>query len=119
MQIQPLNQPNFKGNVYFISNYSNRALPALQTAFEKEMPKLNKMIQNKNYNLYITQNKNNMNFFNIDANTSIEEVRKTPQGRVKIFKDAISAATEAAQDAIDLFEEHLACLKNKQKYNIK
>jgi hypothetical protein len=119
MQIQPVNQPNFRGSVYFLSNHGDRALPALRSVFEKEVPKLEKIMQDKNYNLYITQNKSNMNLYNVDANTSIENVRKFPEGRVKIFKDAAEAVMDAAQDAINIFEEHLAYLKIREKIDIK
>ena len=119
MQIQSLNQPNFRGNVYILNRSGKKASQAVQSAFEKELPKLENLMQDKKYNLYISPNKNNNALYNIDANTSFNKVKEAPQGRVKIFKNAIDAVTEAAEDAINIFEEHLAYLKNREKFDIK
>ena len=75
--------------------------------------KMRAMIKDKPYDVFISQNKNS-EFLNVDANSSFENVKKGIQGKVKVNRNALEAFPQAIQDAIDIFEEHLAALKIRE-----
>ena len=127
MQIQSVNyQPNFEGKVIgkgvMLLKDSHWDVPA---GMDKnaciEIPdnllnKMREMVKDKNYDVFISPNKNNTDFINVDANTSFENVQNGIQGRIKVNRNIFEAFPQAMQDAMDLFEEHLTDLKNKANF---
>ena len=130
MQIQPVNyQPNFNGKLVgkgiMLLKDSHWDVPAgMDKNICLEIPdnlinKLRLMVKEKPYDVFISPNKSNSEYLNVDANTSFEEVEKGIQGRIKVSKNVLEALPNAVQDAMDLFEEHLYDLKNKKNILIK
>ena len=125
MLIQPVTyQPNYKGklkgmNGVMILKDSYWDIPAgMDAHYCFELPdnlvnKMRNMVKEKPYDVFVSPNKNNLEFVNVDADTSFENVEKGIQGRIKVARDAIMTLPKAIQDAMDLFEENLANLTSK------
>ena len=125
MQIQSINcQPSYKGNLkgvgVMLLKDSHWDVPAgMDKNLCIEIPdnllnKMRDMIKEKPYDVFISQNKSNSDFLNVDANTSFENVKKGIQGTIKVNRHVFEAFPQAIQDAMDLFEEHLVNLKLKK-----
>jgi len=76
--------------------------------------KMRQMVKDKSYDVFVSPNKQNPEFLNIDAGDSFESVQKGLQGRIKVNRNAIEAFPQAIQDAMDIFEEHLAGVKKRK-----
>ena len=127
MHIQPItNQPNYKGKLIgkgvMLLKDSHWDVPAgMDKNACLEIPDnlLNKMrdlIKDKPYDIFLSQNKKNPDFINIDAGDSFQKVQQGLQGKIKVRRDTLVAFPQAIQDAMDLFEDHLELLKKKKKF---
>ena len=67
--------------------------------------KMKDMVKEKPYDIFISKNKNNPEFVNIDAGYSFENVKKGQQGKIKVRRDTLEALPIAIKDAIECFED--------------
>ena len=125
MYTQPITyQPSFNGKIYCMNCIGIKdgfiKLPQKATKNRvldlpsKTWDRLNRMIEEKPYDIFIHPNANNEEFFNVDAGKSFKNVLEGIQGRVKVRYNALEALPLAIEDAVKNFEEHLDGLKIKQ-----
>ena len=118
MKIQPIAyQPNFSGKVRCmdcIGVYKELTITPKKIKNNKivDLPattweRLNKMVENEPFDVFIHPNKKNEEFFNVDAGKSFDDVLKGIQGKVKVRYDALEALPLAIKDAVRNFEENI------------
>lgn len=110
MYIQPVTQrPNFKGKVVFCNEINNAKPLCTFAQIDKPFKQIANMIQDKPYDVFISRNKQNPDFFDVAANITIEDAKKTKGYTVKVQSDILaSSVVDAAKDAIDMYEKYIA-----------
>ncbi len=107
MHIQPItNQPNYKGKLVIRSGASSLANDAVLGSKFKQIAS---MIQDKPYDIFLFQNKQNPDFYNIAANKSLKDARQVKEYTVKVQKDIMpTSIIDAAKDAMNIYEKFIA-----------
>ena len=118
MKVQPITyQPNFNGKVRcmncigikdgFIKTPEKAQKNRVLDLPSKTWSRLDEMVKNEPFDIFIHPNLNNEAFFNVDAGESFADVLKGIQGKVKVRYDALGALPLAIKDAIRNFEESI------------
>ena len=90
MHIQPVtNQPNYKGKLFIKSGASSLTGDKL---LEAKFKQITSMLEDKPYDLFLFQNKQNPDFYNVAANKSLKDAKKVKEYTVKIQKDIMLAS---------------------------
>ena len=110
MQIQPVaSQPSYRGKLHLepgISKNMSKVVP--QTIWTK-LKDVAALVSNKPYDLFISQNKQNPEFFDVAANKSFKEAQKVKEYTVKIQNSIMAASiVDAAKDAMDMYEKYIS-----------
>ena len=109
MQIQPIaNQPNFNGKFIFKEKAENlnRFTP---DALWRNFNKVRALVSEKPYDIFIWENKDNTDFYNIAANKSFKEAEKVKEYTVKIKANALTESiVDAAEEAVRMYEKFIA-----------
>jgi len=122
MQIQPIStQPKFcAGKVHCLSNRGLTKSSFIEKIIEKQIPQLNKLIDGKPFDLYITQNIMQSGiFFNVTPGTSAEPVFQGERYRVNVSYKCPEAIVAAAKEVIKIYEEgiEIPLIKNFLRNN--
>ena len=111
MQIQPItHQPNFNGKLVIRTGKSDSATPFLNDKLlETKFKNIATILQDKPYDLFIFQNKQNPDFYNVAANKSLKEAKKVKEYTVKIQKNImLTSIIDAAKDAMEMYEKYIS-----------
>ncbi len=111
MQIQPVtNQPNFSGKIVFDRIFIPEQLSGeFYSKFDKKVQEAAKLISEKPYDIFVMKNEKNPVFYNIAANTTMENAKNVKEYTVKIHTDTIlTSLVDAAKDAMEMYEKYIA-----------
>ena len=100
-------QPNFNGKLVLMrcKTYVKKDLPQM----DKKLKEITNLIQDKPYDVYISKNKLNPDFYNISANTSYNEANRIKEYSVKVKSNVITESiVDAVKDAMDMYEKFIA-----------
>ena len=122
MYVQPNKyQPGFNGRIHCVNciKSQNSKIKSCQGAAKNQVidlpsniwKKLNEMVAEEPYDIFIHPNLHNEEFFNVDAGVDFSNVIKGIQGKVKVKYDALDALPLAIKDAIKSFEDSLCGIK--------
>lgn len=111
MTIQNIsNQPNFTGKLYYVDKNGKKFKKVEQffsPIIEKEINELKNMVKNKKYNLYLSHSKKSPLCIEFNANYNYENVKgqKFSKKAITIITDKISMFKQAAESAMENFEQ--------------
>ena len=107
MHIQPVtNQPNYKGKLVIKAGKTSLVS---DTLLESKFKQITTMIQDKPYDLFLFQNKQNPDFYNVAANKSLKNAKQVKEYTVKVQKDIMpTSIIDAAKDAMNMYEKFIA-----------
>ena len=120
MRVQSVtSQPNFSGKLtgkgVMILKDSHWDVPeGLDKSIFIELPdnllnKLRDMVKEKPYDVFISKNKQDANFYNIAANKTFEEAEKIREYTVKVHSNAIKESImDAINEAMKMYEKFIA-----------
>ena len=109
MQIQNVtNQPNFRGKVVFEPVTTKELTTSVPESLWYKYKYITTLISEKPYDLFISRNKQNPDFYNIAANRSLEEANKIKEYTVKVkFNAFAESIIDAAKDAMNMYEKYI------------
>ena len=106
MQIQPIsNKTNFRGKVFCLSNGGLTNSTFIESRLEKQLPKLEKLVKDKPFNLYITPNLMKNILFNVTPAKSFEPILNGERYRINEPYKNSDGIIDAAKEAIDIYEK--------------
>ena len=109
MQIQPIKiQPNFNGKVVLKPNNKTNLTADISNNVWRSVKEVANMVSNKPYNIYISKNKENSDFYNVAANKSYKNAQKIKEYTVKVKSNIIAESlVDAAKDAMEMYEKYI------------
>ena len=115
MQIQPItNQPNFSGKLVVDKAFKKEHLS--DTKLDKAINEVKKLVADKPYDIFVTKNETNPEFYNIAANKSLKQAKNIKEYTVKIQSSIMQASfVDAAKDAIEMYEKYISKIVSKSK----
>ena len=103
------NQPNFNGKIVFEKGTTETLTKSVSDSLWRKYDEINSLLAEKPYDVFISQNKQNSQFYDIAANKSFEEAQKIKEYTVKVQVDVIKdSIVAAAKDAMDMYEKFIA-----------
>ena len=110
MQIQPItDEPKFRGKVVFYKGRNRGLTDSIQQQISKKFEEINVLVQDKPYDIFISQNKQNPDFYDVAANTSYKKARNIKEYTVKINTGIMPASiVDAAKDAMEMYEKYIS-----------
>lgn len=110
MQIRPItSQPNHKGKVVFKPKADLEGTTYISNSTAKKIKEVVRLVSEKPYDIFISKNKYDGNFYDVAANTSFEEAQKIKEYTVKIHSDIFTESiVDAAKDAMDMYEKFIS-----------
>lgn len=110
MRIQPVTQqPNFKGRVVFERGTTAELTKFMPDSLLQKIKTVASIIQEKPYDMYISRNKQNSNFYNVAANKSFKEAEKIKEYTVKVRSDIFAESIlDAAKEAMEMYEKYIS-----------
>ena len=85
MKIQPITtQPKFNGKVVFDNGTTKNITGMFPNVLHRKLDEVAMLVQDKPYNVFIFQNKQNPKFYNIAANKSLKDAQNVIGYTVKI-----------------------------------
>lgn len=110
MLIQPVdNQPNFNGKLVLAKGSFLANEPAELYSMRAKLKEIASLVANKPYDVFISRNKDNPEFFDVAANKTLQEAQKIKEYSVKVRSNTMLASVvDAAKDAMDMYEKFIA-----------
>ena len=110
MKIEKITQqPNFNGKVILNIGTSDSIQKLSPSVVDRRFKQIATMIQDKKYDIFISRNKQNPNFFDVAANKTFDEASKIKEYTVKIQKDTlVTSVVDAARDAMEMYEKYIS-----------
>lgn len=110
MRTQPVtNQPNFNGRVVFDKGIHNKLTESLPPQINTKIKEVANLIEKKPYDIFIFQNGQNPDFYDVAANKSLKKAKNVKEYTVKVQTDIMLASlVDAAKDAMDMYEKYIA-----------
>ena len=110
MQIQPItNQPNYKGKLVFEKETTREIASNATEELTRQYKKISAMVKDKSYDIFISRNRQNPNFYNVSANKTLNEALKVKEYTVKVQVGAMPTSfVDAAKDAMEMYEKYIA-----------
>ena len=111
MRIQPIttNQPNCKGKLIFKESVNTKALKTLPEPLTRQIAAAEELIKEKPYDVFVSKNKNNPDFFDVAANKSFKDAQKVKGYTVKIQSSIMGASfVDAVKDAVEMYEKYIS-----------
>ncbi len=111
MHIQPIttNQPSYKGKVIFEKDIM-QGFATLPTEYvNKTIQGATELVKDKKYNIYVSKNAQNPEFYYVAANKNIEQAKKIKEYTVKIQSGiALDSLITAVKDAMEMYEKYIS-----------
>ena len=106
MKLQPVtNQPNFSGRVVFEPKTTYQLTKGMPREVCKKIREVADLVSEKPYDVFISGNAQDSNFYDIAANTSFTEAQKVKEYTVKIQRDTVlTSIVDAAREAMEMYE---------------
>ena len=109
MQIQPVtSQPNFNGKLVLKEkpeNYNKYTSEQILKMFND----VTDIVSEKSYDIFVWNNKDKPEFYNVAANKSFEEAKKVKEYTVKVHSNAmVESIVDAAKDAVKMYEKYIS-----------
>ena len=110
MRIQPIaNQPVFNGKVIFENGSVADITQFAPDAVWRKFRTISALVQDKPYDIFISKNNQDKNFYNVAANKSFKEAEKIKEYTVKVQSEILTESiVEAAKEAMDMYEKYIA-----------
>jgi len=111
MYIQPVTQqPNYKGKLVITKSKNIPAKSFINDkTLDSKFKEIATMLQDKSYDLFIFENKQNPDFYNIAANTSLRKAKKIKEYTVKIQTKVLQTSiVDATKEAMRMYEKYIA-----------
>ncbi len=106
MHIQQINtQPNFNGKVVYYKPDNAPISKVLAHKFKK----LATQIENEPFDIFISPNKVNRNFFDVAANKTFAKAQKVKEYTVKVQSNILAETLiDAAKEAIEMYKSFIS-----------
>jgi hypothetical protein len=103
------NQTNFNGKLVLTKG----TFPVNETAelysMSTKFKEIASLVANKPYDVFISRNKDNPEFFDVAANKTLQEAQKIKEYSVKVRSNTMLASVvDATKDAMDMYEKFIA-----------
>ena len=110
MHIQPVaSQSSYKGKLHLKTGVTSNIKNDMSRIMCSKFKEVATMVSEKPYDLFISQNMRNPEFFDIAANKSFEEAQKIKEYTVKVQSNIIATSIiDAAKDAMEMYEKYIS-----------
>lgn len=110
MQIQPVaSQPNFEGKVVFEPGTTTQLTKYMPNQLWRKFKQVATLVAEKPYDIFISSNKQAVDFYDVAANKTFEDAQKIKEYTVKVESKAMAESIiEAAKEAMDMYEKYIA-----------
>lgn len=112
MLIQPIttSQPNYKGRLIFKESViSTKALKTMSEPLTRQITAAKELIKDKPFDVFVSKNKNNPEFFDVAANKTFKEAQNIKGYTVKIQSSIMGASfVDAVKDAVEMYEKYIS-----------
>lgn len=109
MQIQPItNQPSFNGKVVY-NKGNGRETFYISRQLSIKFKEIANLVKDKDYDLFVFENKQNPEFYDVAANKTLEQAKAVKEYTVKVKTDIMpESIVDAAKEAMDMYEKFIA-----------
>ena len=110
MQVQKIkHQPNFTGKIVFEKETTTQLTRYASDPLWRKFKEVATLVSEKPYDIFISRNKQNFDFYDIAANKTFEEAQKVKEYTVKIQSSIMQASiVDAAKDAMEMYEKYIS-----------
>ena len=110
MQIQPVtSHTNFNGKLIFEPGTTTKLTKYTPDPLWRKFKEVSALVSKKPYNVYISKNKQDADFYNIAANKNLKSAQNIKEYTVKVKSNTmVDSVVDAAREAMDMYEKYIA-----------